>query len=232
MSERRALRRRGRAMRSPTGRHPPHRPRYGRRPMAATWAITLDGARDGAIVVAVAGVVAAVLAVWLLKQIVSEARHGGRGRRPRRPRVVAADVARRVRRPGRGDVDRRRHGRRLVHVLRSGRHRHPSRLTIAATTAATASAWVFGPKCFAPSTTTTSQPGHRPGEVLDPAPMVVGAQLAPHRDHRLRPGRWDRRAGRRAGPPARRPSPHPPAGGRRASPAAGAPSGGRRRGGA
>ena len=39
---------------------------------AATWAITLDGARDGAIVVAVAGVVAAVLAVWLLKQVVSK----------------------------------------------------------------------------------------------------------------------------------------------------------------
>ena len=40
--------------------------------MAANWAMTLDGARDGAIVVAVAGVVAAVLAVWLLKQIVSK----------------------------------------------------------------------------------------------------------------------------------------------------------------
>ena len=39
---------------------------------AATWAITLNGARDGAIVVAVAGVVAAVLAVWLLKQVVSK----------------------------------------------------------------------------------------------------------------------------------------------------------------
>jgi len=39
---------------------------------AATWAITLDGARDGAIVVAVVGVVAALLAVWLLEQIVSK----------------------------------------------------------------------------------------------------------------------------------------------------------------
>jgi predicted membrane-bound spermidine synthase len=39
---------------------------------AATWAITLDGARDGAIVAAVAGVVAAVMAVWLLKQVVSK----------------------------------------------------------------------------------------------------------------------------------------------------------------
>jgi hypothetical protein len=39
---------------------------------AAIWAITLDGARDGAIAVAVGGAVAVVLGVWLLKQVVSK----------------------------------------------------------------------------------------------------------------------------------------------------------------